>query len=199
MSQWKKGSRVTFQSSHVEPFLDDLAKKTAPHNIPVYVTSSYRSPHDQARVVCNNVASTGGQNLSIYGARTGEMYRQHCPNLEPLEAYEAQKLAANIARDPNYTGHGTGKAVDLSVSRLTYDQKIKYKALIESMGARVLWEKHPEHFHVWIKSYRSKWTSPKNLMILGSVLLLGTGGGLLWWSSGKKKKKKGRKKKGRKK
>ena len=76
--------------------------------------------------------------------------------MQAIVDYEADKLAKNIAKDPNYQGHGTGFAVDLSVSDMDYNTKVRYKQLIESMGAEVLWEKHPEHFHVWLKDWKPK-------------------------------------------
>ena len=151
---WTKGTRVKFKGRIIQNFLDDLAPRARRLGISLHVTSGYRSPYDQARVVCNNVASSGGKNLSIYGSKTRDMYRQHCPNLAPLEAYEKEKLARNIAKNPNYSGHGTGKAVDLRVRNLSHSQKLQLQSLLRQMGVKVLWEKHPEHFHVWVKKWR---------------------------------------------
>ena len=170
--EWKKGSRVTFNKSAPKHFLNELSKKVAPLNIEVYVTSAYRSPADQARVVCNNVQNTGGANLSIYGSQTQEMYRTYCPHdMDALVAYEAEKLAKAIERDPNYQGHGTGWAVDLRVGNLAHEQKLEYKKIIESMGAEVLWEKSPEHFHVWLRDYKYFPT----FWVVGGVLAVATG------------------------
>lgn len=153
---WTKGSRVSFKDDTIPKFLNELAAKAGPQGYKIYVTSGYRSPYDQARVVCNNFHNTNGANLSIYGSKTQNMYRQYCPSndLKSLEAYEAERLAANLARDPNYQGHGTGLAVDLSVSGLSEAQKRKLKSLIESMGAQVLWERSPEHFHVYVRNWK---------------------------------------------
>jgi hypothetical protein len=156
-ANWSKGKNVKFSKSITQAFVAELAEKAQPYGFRVYVTSAYRSPADQARVVCNNVQSTNGANLSVYGKRTRGVYRQYCPNnMQAIVDYEAKKLADNIARDPNYQGHGTGFAVDLSVSGMDYNTKVRYKQLIESLGAEVLWEKSPEHFHVWLKDWKPK-------------------------------------------
>ena len=155
---FEKGSNVNFLGNKIPIFLNDLVKKTKNKGISIYVTSGYRSPYDQARVVCDNFHNTNGENLSIYGSKTQQMYRDYCPqrDLKTLEQYEKERLALNLKNDPNYQGHGTGYAVDLSVKNLTYDQKIQLKDIIEKMGAVVLWEKSPEHFHVWLRSWYPK-------------------------------------------
>ena len=63
---FEKGSRVTFKNNKVPVFVNEISKKAKKHGISMYITSAYRSPYDQARVVCNNYHSTDGQNLSIY-------------------------------------------------------------------------------------------------------------------------------------
>ena len=152
------GSRVQFMGNKIPVFLNELTKKAKKHGISIYVTSGYRSPYDQARVVCNNFHNTNGENMSIYGSKTQQMYFDYCPqnDLETLEKYEKEKLEENLKRDPNFQGHGTGYAVDLSVKNLTYDEKILLKDLIEQMGAVVLWEMKPEHFHVWLRKWYPK-------------------------------------------
>lgn len=153
-------------------FLDALAKKAAPLGIEIYVTSGYRSPEDQVRVVCNNKINTNGANLSVYGEKTQQMYRDFCPEDKPtLIEYERNKLARMLAKDPNYQGHGTGWSVDLSISKLTYEQKVEFKKVIESLGAQVLWETAPPHFHVWLRNYKAP---PPILQIvtIGSLVLL---------------------------
>ena len=124
----------------------------------VHVTSAYRSPAHQARVVCNNFHNTNGKSLRVYGKTTRAVYQKHCPsrNMEALTAYETEKLRKAMARNPNYQGHGTGWAVDLSVYKMSHATKVKYKQIIEGLGAKVLWEKHPEHFHVWLKNWKPK-------------------------------------------
>ena len=154
---WSKGGGVKFSKNITAAFVQELAEKAQPYGFRVYVTSAYRSPADQARVVCNNVQNTNGSNLSVYGETTQGVYRQYCPsNMRAIVNYETKKLAKNIARDPNYQGHGTGYAIDLSVGGMNHSTKKAYKKLIESMGAVVLWEKHPEHFHVWLKTWKPK-------------------------------------------
>ena len=153
-----KGSNVKFEGNMVPLFLNSLVKKVKKYGIKVYVTSGYRSPYDQARVVCNNFHNTNAENLSIYGSKTQQMYRDYCPqrDLETLEKFEREQLEARLKKDPNYQGHATGYAVDLSVYGMSNDEKILYKEIIEKMGAKVLWEKSPEHFHVWLKSWYPK-------------------------------------------
>lgn len=154
---WSKGGGVKFSKNITALFVQELAEKAQPYGFRVHVTSAFRSPADQARVVCNNVLNTGGSNLSVYGTTTQGVYRKNCPNnMQAIVDYETRKLAKNIARDPNYQGHGTGYAIDLSVARMNHATKKAYKKLIESMGAVVLWEKHPEHFHVWLKNWKPK-------------------------------------------
>ena len=179
---WTKGSRVTFKDKKIPLFLDQLAPKANKMGISVRVTSGYRSPADQARVVCNNYHNTGGANLSVYGSRTQGVYREHCPsrNMQPIVDYETAKLKAAMERDPNYQGHGTGYAVDLSVAKLTHSEKLEYKALIESMGAKVLWEKSPEHFHVWLKDWKPQnpfYNISNSIPVLVGVMTIGTGVG----------------------
>lgn len=174
---WKKGSNVTFLGNKkriMTHFLNGLAKKAAPLGIEIYVTSGYRSPEDQVRVVCNNTMSTGGDNLVVYGEKTRQMYRDFCPDDKPkLIEYERTKLARRVARDPNYQGHGTGWSVDLSIRNLSQEQKVQLKELIESMGAEVLWETAPPHFHVWLRNYKAPAPILPIITISSLVLLMG--------------------------
>jgi len=177
--EWDQGTNVRYKYKRLEYFLSDLSKKAANEGISVYVTSGYRSAKDQARVVCNNMVNTSGSNLSIYGPTTQDMYRTYCPHdMETLENYEQNKLIQAVARDPNYQGHGTGWSLDLRVINLTNDQKLKYKKIIESLGAEVLWEKHPEHFHVWL----GDWKPRRRRAIIGGSMFLALAIGLLIFS-----------------
>ena len=158
---WSKGKNVKFENNLSKIFIAELAEKAKPFGYRVHITSAYRSPKDQVRVVCNNVQNTAGANLSVYGKTTRAMYKKHCPsNIPTLVEYETKKLNDNIARakkkGKDYQGHGTGYAIDLSVSGMSGSTKRAYKKLIESMGAKVLWEKSPEHFHVWLKNWKPK-------------------------------------------
>jgi hypothetical protein len=156
---WEAGSKVVLKKQILIDFLDDLAEIAVPQGYRVYVTSGYRSPADQARVVCNNVQNTNGGNLSVYGTKTRQIYRDNCPgNMQAIVDYETEKLRKNMERDPNYQGHGTNFALDLAVNGLSNTQKIAYKELIESLGPEVLWEKKPEHFHIWLRDYKSSRT-----------------------------------------
>ena len=176
--KWSKGSKVKFSTNKSMAFVEDLAEKAQPFGFRVYVTSAYRSPADQARVVCNNVQSTNGANLSVYGKTTRKIYRKYCPhNMSAIVEYETKKLADAIRKNPEHEGHGTGYAVDLSVHGMSYNAKVKYKKLIEAMGAKVLWEKSPEHFHVVLHSYEPTdygWT--KVLAYGGLTVSLGLAG-----------------------
>ena len=158
---WSKGKNVKFANNLTKIFVVELAEKAQPFQYRVHVTSAYRSPKDQVRVVCNNMQNTAGANLSVYGETTQSMYRKYCPSNKPaLVDYETKKLANNIAKakrkGEEYQGHGTGYAIDLSVSGMSRSTKRAYKKLIESMGAKVLWETSPEHFHVWLKDWKPK-------------------------------------------
>ena len=169
---WTGGSKVVIKKSIVSSFLKELSKKVQPLGIEVYVTSGYRSPEDQVRVVCNNYVNTRGSNLSVYGQKTQEMYREHCPENKPaLIAYETEKLRKRMERDPKYQGHGSALAVDLRVRDLSNDKKLQYKKVLEEMGAKVLWEHHPEHFHVWVGDY-SPPTPVARYALLASITLL---------------------------
>ena len=166
---WTKGSGVRFRNTKEEKratqFLNELVKKTSPYGIPVHVNSAYRSPADQARVVAGNTVRTNGKNLVVYGDTTKAMYLKYSTSayanpkgkaMQKLVDYETKKLARAIKRDPNYHGHGTGYAFDLRIVGLN-GQKLKlYKDLIESIGAKVLYEKHPPHYHVWLKDWTPK-------------------------------------------
>ena len=169
--KWDAGSNVTLPRQELKDFLNELAKKVEHLGIRPYVTSGYRSPMDQARVVCNNFVSTGGENLSIYGHKTQAAYREYCPsNMDALVSYEADRLESLLRKDPNYQGHGSGWSLDLRVRDLSATQKLEYKKILEEMGAKVLWEKHPEHFHIWLGAYRpTPWT---RYLLLGSITLL---------------------------
>ncbi len=171
---WTGGSNVVIKKSIVSSFLNELSKRVSPLGIQVYVTSGYRSPEDQVRVVCNNYLNTGGSNLSVYGQRTGDMYRQHCPDNKPaLVEYETAQLKSRMDKDPNYQGHGSASAVDLRVSDLSNAKKLEYKKVLESMGAKVLWERHPEHFHVWVGSYSPPIPWSKYALLASTALLIG--------------------------
>ena len=78
------------------------------------------------------------------------------PEMKKLIEYETKKLARAIKRDPNYHGHGTGYAFDLRIRGLNSQQLKLYKDLIESLGAKVLYEKHPPHYHIWLKDWTPK-------------------------------------------
>ena len=176
---WEKGNNVEFKYKRLRIFLNHLAKKADIADIPVYVTSAYRSPKEQARVVCDNMVSTNGSNLSIYGTKTQEVYRNNCPqNMDAIVEYETQRLIENMARDPNYQGHGTGWSLDLRVNNLSEDQKIKFKSMIEDLGAEVLWEMHPEHFHVWLRDWKPK----RRNKIIGATTFFTIAFGLLIFS-----------------
>lgn len=186
--KWSKGSKVKFATNKSMAFVEDLAELAQPYGFRVHVTSAYRSPADQARVVCNNMQNTNGANLSIYGKTTRKVYRKYCPsNMSAIVEYETKKLADAIKKNPKHEGHGTGYAVDLSVYKMSYNEKVKYKKLIESMGAKVLWEKSPEHFHVVLYSYEPTdygWT--KVLAYGGLITSLGLSG-LLTYIVGKRR------------
>lgn len=172
---WEKGSNVKFLANKkriMVHFLNELSKKASQHDIKIYVTSGYRSPEEQARVVCENTVNTGGENLSVYGKKTRQMYRDFCPHDKPtLVSYETERLAKMIAKDPNYQGHGTGWSLDLSIRNLSQNQKIKLKEIMESMGAQVLWETAPPHFHVWLRNYKAPTVSWPKIAIFCSSLL----------------------------
>ena len=59
---WNAGTNVKFKYNRLKLFLDELAEKAGDEGISVYVTSAYRTPEDQARVVCNNMVNTSGSN-----------------------------------------------------------------------------------------------------------------------------------------
>ena len=167
---WEKGSRVKFKDDRIPSFLDALAQEASKKGFSLYATSAYRSPEDQVRVVCTNVANTNGANLSIYDATTQSMYRDYdyCnTDRDKLIEYETEKLQRRIDRDPTYQAHGTGEAVDIRIRDLTHDQRVEFKKVIEGLGARVLWETSPLHFHVWLGDWVAPKKSSKLLMVLG--------------------------------
>lgn len=166
---WTIGDGVRFRNTQEEKratqFLNELVQIATPHGIPVHVNSAYRSPTDQARVVAGNTARTNGRNLSVYGETTTKMYLRYGraahanpkgPEMKKLIDYETRKLANALKRDPNYHGHGTGYAFDLRIRGFNRQQLKKYKDLIESLGAKVLYEKHPPHYHIWLKDWVPK-------------------------------------------
>tara|TARA_B100000035_G_C21036624_1_gene571349 strand:- start:7864 stop:9039 length:1176 start_codon:yes stop_codon:yes gene_type:complete len=167
--EWTKGSGVRFRNAEEEKratqFLNELTKLAAPHEIQVHVNSAYRSPADQARVVAGNTARENGKNLVVYGDTTKAMYLKYGKDahanpkgkaMQKLVDYETKKLARAIKRDPNYHGHGTGYAFDLRIRGLNRQKLKLYKDLIESIGAKVLYETHPPHYHVWLKDWTPK-------------------------------------------
>ena len=165
---WTKGSRVEFKDSRIPDFLDALSVAAAEQGFNVYATSAYRSPEDQARVVCDNYINTDGANLAIYGAETQKIYREACPDdMDDLVNFEREKLARRIANDPSYQSHGTGDAVDIRIRDLTQNQRVQFKSIIESLGARVLWETEPLHFHVWLGDFMPPKKSYALWIILG--------------------------------
>ena len=175
---WEKGSNVQFKNSRVTAFLDRLATVAGEQGYTIYVTSGYRSPEDQARVVCENYQNTAGANLSVYGTQTRSMYQTYCPSdMEKLVEFERQKTANRIANDPTYQSHGTGDAVDISIANLTHAQRVHFKSIIEELGAEVLWETSPLHFHIWLRDFKPP---SSNGLLLLSVVGLSVGTYLLW-------------------
>jgi len=68
--------------------------------------------------------------------------------------FETKSLAAAIKRDPNTKRHGTGWSIDIRTSDINEKKRQAYKKVIESLGAHVLHEKAPEHFHVTLKDWK---------------------------------------------
>lgn len=166
---WNKGSGVVFRNSEEEEratqFLNELSKKAVPLGIPVYVNSAYRDPKSQARVVAGNTVRENGKNLVVYGAATKRIYlrlaaRAHQnptgPEMKELVEYETKKLAAALKRDPNYQGHGTGYSFDLKIRGLNQSKLSTYRSLIEDLGASVLYETHPPHYHINLRTWKPK-------------------------------------------
>jgi hypothetical protein len=166
---WNKGSGVVFRNSEEEEratqFLNELSKKAVPLGIPVYVNSAYRDPKSQARVVAGNTVRENGKNLVVYNAETKRIYlrlaaRAHQdptgPEMKELVEYETKKLAAALKRDPNYQGHGTGYSFDLSIYKLNQSKLSTYRSLIEDLGASVLYETHPPHYHINLRTWKPK-------------------------------------------
>jgi hypothetical protein len=165
--EWRQGSNVVFRNQEEKnkatEFLNQLVNSTTPYNIPVFVNSAYRDPTSQARVVSNNTVNTRGKNLVVYGDATIAIYLKYSaaakanpggPEMKKLIEYEERKLARALKNDPNYQGHGTGYSFDLSIKGLTPSQLATYKSLIEKLGAKVLYETNPPHFHIWLKDWK---------------------------------------------
>lgn len=123
---------------------------------PIYVASGERTHGEQASILLGLIKR--GNKLGVYSQR----YRD-----EMLSAYHAAKARdvegdeeGNDARavqlmtemsvrhgEPVGT-HLAGQAIDLRIVDLTADQKANIRSAAEAMGANVLHEFNPEHFHV---------------------------------------------------
>ncbi len=175
--------KTTDQMNKARQFLDQLAALMEGTGIPVYANSAYRSPYDQVIVVANNTIRENGKNLVVYGDKTKELYLKYSIDAKRdknsqafaiLLDHEEKGLARRIKRAEkkggSYQGHGTGDSFDLSIRTILGNaSKLSlYKKKIESLGAKVLHEKNPPHFHIWLGSWSPSVTeeqaqSPKEL------------------------------------
>ena len=117
-------------------FLNALASQTS---IPIHVTSGERSFREQAQILKGLIDR--GNNLAVYSKDYREGVLARYPNVAAIEAFISQRYVP-----PGR--HLTGEAVDLRVVNLTQAQKASLRGTIENMGAGVLHEYNPEHFHV---------------------------------------------------
>jgi len=95
------------------------------------------------------------KNLKVYPEGTRNVYiKNDCKNMAAIVQFETKSLAAAIKRDPNTKRHGTGWSIDIRTSDINEKKRQAYKKVIESLGAHVLHEKAPEHFHVTLKDWK---------------------------------------------
>jgi hypothetical protein len=137
---WTKSDNATL-NINLRRFLNKLSRNT---DVPIHVTSGFRSPEEQARVVCKNTKRENEANLSVYSEEEADVYRNNCDTEEGFD-----KIVEYLkAKGPK--SHGLGNHLDIRIRDLTDSQKSELRDVIESMGGKVLEEFSPPHFHVTI-------------------------------------------------
>ena len=144
--KWTKNNGVQL-TSELENFLDKVSDIT---DVPIHVTSGFRSEEEQVEVVCNNTIKENGRNLSVYqDQKEKELYRTECK-----EGGDRNKIIEYLkSRGPK--SHGTGGAIDVRSNNLSELQIEELTEAFESEGASVLREFNPPHLHVDTKGGRS--------------------------------------------
>lgn len=137
---WTKSDNATL-NINLRRFLNKLSRNT---DVPIHVTSGFRSPEEQARVVCENTKREDGANLSVYSEEEANVYRNNCNTEEGID-----KIVEYLkAKGPK--SHGLGNHLDIRIRDLSDSEKSELRDVIESMGGKVLEEFSPPHFHVTI-------------------------------------------------
>ena len=167
--KWGIGSNVVFRNTQEQEraiqFLNQLSEQAVKQDIRVFVNSAYRDSTSQARVVAGNTVRTNGKNLSVYSAPTKSIYLRlatkahrdpNGPEMKELIEYEVKRLAANIKRNPDHQGHGTGYSFDLNITKVPTAKWGNYMELIKSLGASVLHETNPQHYHINLRTWKPK-------------------------------------------
>lgn len=167
--KWGIGSNVVFRNTQEQEkaiqFLNELSEQAVKQGIRVFVNSAYRDSTSQARVVAKNTVQTNGRNLSVYSAATKSIYlslatKAHRdpkgPEMKELIEYEVKKLERNMRKYPDHQSHGTGYSFDLNITNVPTAKWGNYKQLIENLGASVLHETNPQHYHINLRTWKPK-------------------------------------------
>ena len=167
--KWGIGSNVVFRNTQEQEkavqFLNQLSELAVKQDIRVFVNSAYRDATSQARVVAGNTFRTNGKNLVVYSAATKSIYLRLAtkahknptgPEMKELIEYEVKRLAANLKRNPDHQGHGTGYSFDLNITKVPQAKWGNYMQLIKSLGASVLHETNPQHYHINLRTWKPK-------------------------------------------
>jgi len=123
-------------------FAAELSRRTG---LPITIASGLRTLDEQAWILRSNADTYGPEKaFAAYGQQRRDAltaaYRQD-DNLAEIRAVEARYVPASGA-------HLTGEAIDVVSAGSTAAQKDAVERAAKDMGAALLREYAPEHFHV---------------------------------------------------
>lgn len=112
-------------------------------DVPITVTSGYRTPEEQASAMLKKLDAGGAK----------ELYDVYADDATVSALLKAPKSTASWtaiikARAPNLSRHMSGRAVDLHTRTLSATHQARLKAAAEALGGRTLLEDAPPHLHV---------------------------------------------------
>ena len=143
-----KGSRVVLTPA-ISAFVADL-RANLPSSVPMYLTSGYRDPSDQARAMGEKIRL--GESLTrLYPDDMARDVTAAYPNQSRMSA-----VIAGYAARGKGSRHLAGLAVDLRSRNLTSAQIQQVLSTAQRLGAtQAIYETTPAHIHIGIpEGYR---------------------------------------------